>query len=354
MKVYYIDSGLEGCYLVRCLLPLQENGWDGDRTSLLPEPPKTPYDRARGVEAADVVVFHRPQDKPRMELIKKLQAEGKKVVVDNDDTLKHDGNFRFNEQFNRERIARGMKNLNETMDEFIAQVTTSTEFLAAEYRKLNPNVIVLPNCIDPFLYDEPLKDESDVLRIGITGSIAVTADIDVVEPIVRHFQGNKRIKFVLFSLPPAGQDTSMREMYQEEYKFWEEVDVEWQPFVPTDQYFETLNSLRLDLMIMPRADNYFNRCKSNIKFLEASMLKIPCIGQAFDDGLSPYQVDAGDAFHMALAGSPEAFIETIVLMQYRPELRKRMGERAYKYVGEKYDIATKGHLWKEAYETLFV
>ena len=59
-----------------------------------------------------------------------------------------------------ERLKNGLKTINETIDLFIKEadlVTCSTEFLANEYRKLNPNVVVLPNCVDPFMFDEPLK-----------------------------------------------------------------------------------------------------------------------------------------------------------------------------------------------------
>ena len=54
-------------------------------------------------------------------------------------------------------------------------------------------------------------------------------------------------------------------------------------------YFDTLNDLELDIMMIPRKDNYFNKCKSNIKFLEASMCEIPVITNYFKD--SPYEKD---------------------------------------------------------------
>ena len=41
-------------------------------------------------------------------------------------------------------------------------------------------------------------------------------------------------------------------------------------------------------MLIPRGENYFNRCKSNIKFLEASMCEIPVIAQSFTTNDSPY------------------------------------------------------------------
>lgn len=355
MKVFYVSSSLEGCYNVRCLFPLQANGFDGDRTTFLAYR-MTPENKARAAEASDIVVFHRPQREGKLELAKLLKKAGKKIVFDNDDTVKDDGGLKFNEFIDEERIKQGLEKLNDATDKFIEiadLVTCSTEKLAEEYRKINPNVIVLPNCIDPFYFDEPLKNETDKIRIGVTGSVGITSDIEVLRPILEHYRGDKRIQLVLFSLPPAKDDKITRELYSEEYKFWDSMDIEWQPFVPAEEYYDKLNELRLDMIIIPRADNYFNRCKSNLKFLENSMFEIPTIAQAFSTGDSPYQQNPEDQKYMLLANTTEEWIEQIEKLINNKELREELGKKAKEYVEENYNINTKAHLWKEAYETLY-
>ena len=354
MKVFYVGSGLEGCYNVRCLFPLIANGFDGDRTTFIANR-MTPENKAKAAQDSDIVVFHRPEELTKLKLAKILKGIGKKIVFDNDDTYKDDGGMKFTEFMNKERFEKGLETLNDGIDSFIKiadLVTCSTEFLKQEYLKLNPNVVVLPNCIDPFYFDEPLKNESDVIRIGITGSVGITSDVEVLKPIIEHYKDDKRIKFVLFSLPPAKNDKITRELYSEEYKFWESIDIEWQPFVPAEEYYEKLNELRLDMIIIPRADNYFNRCKSNLKFLENSMLEIPTVAQAFETGDSPYQQNPEDSKYLLLAKDTSEFINHIETLIGNKELRQEMGKKARKYVEENYDINTKGHLWKEAYEKL--
>lgn len=351
MRVYFISSGLQGCFAVRCLLPLAANGWDGDQTSLNLDT-KTPENKTIAARASDVVVFHRPDDPRKLELARLLKANGKKIVYDNDDTFKDDGGVKLNEYMDAERLRTGLERINKTLDAFISEadlVTCSTEFLAEEYRKLNPNVIVLPNCVDPFYFDEPLKNETNVMRVGIVGSIGITSDMDVLKPIIEHFKDDKRIKFVLFSLPPDKK----HKLYTEEFKFWEGLDVEWQPFVDMQEYYDVLNNLRLDLMIIPRADNYFNRCKSNLKFLEASMFEIPVIAQSFPDGKSPYQVNSQDAEHMVLATDAENFISKIEYMINYPKFRIEMGQKAKEYVLANYNIENNGVKWLEAYKTMY-
>lgn len=355
MRAYFISSGLQGCYVVRCLLPLQANGWDGDQTSIV-QSAKTPENKQKAALASDVVVFHRPDTDTKLKLARLLKNEqGKKIVFDNDDTYKDDGVVRLNEFVTNERTKRHMAKVNRFVDQFVIEadlVTCSTEFLAKEYRRLNPNVKVLPNCVDPFLFEEPLRNESNVVRIGVTGSVGVTNDIEVLTPIIKHYEKDPRVQIVFFSLPANRYDDLVGKVYEHEYAFLDSIDVEWHPYVDADKYYDKINSLKLDLMIIPRADNYFNRCKSNLKFLEASMFEIPVIAQGFADGQSPYQVNPEDAKHMKIVVDNKDWIPIIEELITDKAKRLEMGKKAKEYVLENYDIEKKAHLWAEAYESI--
>lgn len=356
MKVFYVGSELDGCYNVRCLFPLQANGWDGDRTTFIAYR-MTPENKAKAAMESDVVVFHRPERQGKLEMMKLLKKQGKKVVFDNDDTYKDDGGFKFNEFMDKERMDRGLERLNDMIDQCIKEadlVTCSTEFLKKEYEQINPNVVVLPNYIDPFYFPEPLRNDSDVVRIGITGSLAITSDMDLVMPIVKHYANDKRVKIVVLSMPPLGEDKTVRELYKDEYDFWQSVDIEWTPFVPAEDYYETLNDLKIDIAIIPRANTQFNRCKSNIKYLENSMLEIPSICQSFETGDSPYQVNPADKDYLLFADTHEQWIEQIEKLINDKEYRRELGKKAREYVEANYNIADHAYKWKEAYESLLL
>jgi glycosyltransferase involved in cell wall biosynthesis len=354
MRVYYVGSGLAGCYLVRCLLPLQANGWDGDVTSIVPQQ-KTPENKTQAAIHSDIVVFHRPESPDKLKLARHLKSLGKKIVYDNDDTYKDENSVKLNAYMTEERVKHGMKMIGGMADEFIREadlVTCSTQYLADEYKKINPNVKVLPNMIDPFFFDEPLRNEGDKVRIGITGSVGLTSDLDVLVPIFRYYENDPRVQLVFFSL---NKDPSklIREIYQGEYAILESFkDLEWIPLVQVDQYYQTLNELRLDFQIIPRQDNYFNRCKSNIKFLESSMLEVPCIAQGFPDGKSPYQVNPEDAKHMLIANTFEDWIKHIEDLIENKDKRIEIGKNAREYVEENYDINKHANLWENAYGKL--
>lgn len=358
MRVYYVSSGNFGCYVVRSLLPLVANGWDGDHTSIVALN-KTPENKSKAAQAADIVVFHRPDDPKKLELARLLKEQGKKIVFDNDDTYKdgENGGIKLNTYFNAERVKRGLQNINRTMDAFAIEadlITVSTEVLAEECRKLNKNVVVLPNYIDPDYFDEPLRNEGEKVRIGITGSIGMSSDLDVLNPIFKHYENDPRVQLVFFSLPANPKDNPMiANAYEDEYNFLDSMKVEWHATVNMDKYYDKLNDLKLDIMVIPRTDNYFNRCKSNLKFLESSMFEIPCVAQGFEDGKSPYQVNPEDSKHMVIVTDNSQWIPEIEKLIENKELRREMGRKAKEYVLENYNIEDHAHKWEEAYQSMY-
>lgn len=354
MKVYFTNNGLDGCYNVRCLFPLQENGWDGDRTTMALQRISAEQ-KARAILDADVVVFHRPEADYQLEIARKLKQTGKKIVFDNDDTYKDHNGFKFNDYMTEEKVKLGLGELDKNIDTFIKEadlVTCATEFLKKEYEQINPNVVVLPNTVDPFYYPEPKRNESDVVRIGITGSVGITSDVEVLKPIIEHYQNDPRVRLVLLSMPPEGENEIYKKLYTDEYAFWNKVNIEWHSFVTSDIYYEYLNDLKLDIVIIPRSDSLFNRCKSNLKFLESSMLETPVVAQSFPTGDSPYELDKEDAEHLLLATNTESWIEQIEKLITDKELRREMGRKAKEYVEKKYSIEANAYKWLDAYNSL--
>lgn len=91
-----------------------------------------------------------------------LKADGKKIVMDNDDTFKVET---YHPLANFNPDGSGVDNLKrreDNLNEFVKMcdlVTTTTKTLAEEYKQLNPNVVILPNYIDPEDWPEPERNE---------------------------------------------------------------------------------------------------------------------------------------------------------------------------------------------------
>jgi O-antigen biosynthesis protein len=352
MKVFFSNTLMGGCHYVRALIPMREGGWDGDKTALRTN--KISAERtAQAVLDADVVVFHRPNDDRALAVAKMLREQGKKIVMDNDDTYKGFDTSKLG------RLADKFGQVEKAIDIFGKEadlITCSTEFLRKEYLKLNPNVVVLPNCVDPDDWpdeDEIQKNENGKVRIGFVGSVGLHADIQEFIPVLDALKDRNDVELVLFALPADTKEShDVHNYYKPELEFWFSYGVEWQPFVPIQDYIETLNNLKLDILIIPRSDDYFNRCKSNIKFLEASMLKIPVVAQGFTDGLSPYQ-DPEDSEHMKVVVDHEKWLDEIVPLIESKELRDDQGTKARNYVIDRYSISKNIHKWEKCYEDLF-
>jgi glycosyltransferase involved in cell wall biosynthesis len=357
MRAYYISNKYDGCYYVRCLLPLIHNGWNGAKTSL--EGQKASSEKMfDDCMKSDIIVFQRPDTEDKTQAIELLKKAGKKIVFDNDDTYRPDSGFpKLNEAHNQREV----KKINDELYKNIKQadlVTTTTEFLAEEYRPLNNNVVILPNCIDPFDWDKPLRNEGDKVRIGLVGSVAY-GDYQIISNYLKELCKRDDVQVVMFSLSdvdkklPKGNAfaETYKKLYKESLEFVNSNNIEWHPIVPMSKYPETLNNLKLDIMLIPRVENYFNKCKSNVKFLEASMCEIPVIASSFSDGNSPYDKDL-DGENGLLAKTEADWIEMTERLIRNKDLRRSIGKRAKEYTLNNYNIEDKYHLWYDAYSKL--
>jgi glycosyltransferase involved in cell wall biosynthesis len=351
-KVYFIGGQYMGCWYVRCFLPLLHNGWSGNYVGLKRQLKPTKLVEQEMMNA-DIIVFHRADTNWHHRLAVTLRGLGKKIVFDNDDSFKLDETHPFygvdGKGFEENKEA-----LNNVVNNFIRNcdlVTCSTEYLAEEYRELNKNVVVLPNCIDEDDWDTPLRNEGDKVRIGIVGSVAYHHDFSEMQETIEKIGEDKRIQLVLFGLPKRRKSQKLiNKVYKKEFAFWDNLEnVEHAPWVDMIDYFDTLNNLKLDMMIIPRRNNHFNKAKSNVKFLEAAMCEIPVIASSFKD--APYENDI-DGNNGILVKEGEDWLVPINRLIEDKELRRRIGKNAKKYVTKNYNIKKLFTKWQSAYKNL--
>lgn len=356
-KVYFIGGRYMGCWYVRCFLPMMKNGWTGNYKGLLPRM-KSPDEIMKEAMQADVIVFHRAESVWHHKVAIALKQMGKKIVFDNDDTFKIDKTHAFY-GLDEKGFAINVKHKNNIINNFVYNcdlVTASTEFLADEYRQINPNTIVLPNTVNPDDWGRPKRNTGKKVRIGVVGSTAYYHDFDIIKPVLKRLNDDPRIQLVMFGLlnnDMRKTNPKVNEVHHREYGFWDTLDnLEQVPWSEMVNYFTTLNDLKLDILLIPRRESDFNKAKSNVKFLEAAMLEIPCIVSSFKD--APYENDIdGKNGRYVKTTLEEDWMKEIELLVNDKKLRRQMGKNARKYVLSKYDINKNAHRWVEAYQTLF-
>lgn len=343
MKIFFCNGEYPFCYYYRGYLPGVYTGQSvvndfirqGSRLS-----PQTLIDKAL---EADVVVFQRPNSENIYNVAKLLKERGKKIVFENDDTYLI-GKGIMLERLSTDQEREKAQKLSYWTNRFLHLadgVIASTDFLADEYRQVNPNTIVLKNCIDPM--DEfPCKENTTgKFRIGFVASVTTNDDYLHIKDVIKALDERDDVTIVVFGI--KYKDGSMLEFMRPDYEFWSSLkNLELHPYVHVTQYMSTLADLALDLAVIPRQDSYFNRAKSNLKFLEMSLLEIPVISQGFADGLSPYQQDPD---YQTVVVDNNTWLEKILEIKLNYEQYKEKAKEAKTYVLENYNIETFAPMW---------
>ncbi len=151
-----------------------------------------------------------------------------------------------------------IKNFRRVM-ESVDWVVVSTNTLAEAYSSYHDDIRVAHNRLAEHQWGH-LKSEKltgKKIRVGWAGGNSHRGDLDILKPIIKHFQNE--VEWVFMGMKPDG------------------VHCEYHPGVPFDLYPEKLASLNLDLALVPLEINFFNECKSNLRLLEIGTCGVPII-----------------------------------------------------------------------------
>lgn len=347
MKIFYLQGKYPFCYYYRGYLPAIYSN-----QKCTPEFLKTEninQERfARNIHEADVVVMQRPQSVERLNLLRSLKREGKKVIFENDDTyLAGKGILleRLQNDAQRKLAVEISDMTNQILYESDAAIA-STPFLAKEFTAYNKNVAVLKNCIDPLDAYVSKKNLSDKFRVGLIGSVTTNDDYVHIKDDLRKLDERGDVTIVIMGIRYA--DGSVIPFMKEDEDFWKSLkNVEWHHYVPVLSYMHAVSKLALDLAIIPRQDSYFNRAKSNLKFLEMSLLKIPVLAQNFEG--SPYLQDEP---HVSLVDAGKSWYYSVLEVMENHDEYVTKASKAHDYVLENYNIHSYAEEWTKTISNL--
>jgi glycosyltransferase involved in cell wall biosynthesis len=270
-------------------------------------------------------------------------------------------------------------------------VTTTTEIFANEIRKLNKNVIVLPNAIDP---NEPQFNQptlpSDKIRIGWLGGSSHLHDLKLLDGMVSKLSPiHDKLQFYVCGFDTRGTVTELNKQtgeqkqrpkrpeetvwvrYEEiftnnykivspEYKiFLDKFEDTLYPTTNQEQYVRVWtrpvdsyarNYSNFDISLAPIKNHMFNRMKSQLKVIEAGFYKKAIIAS----NLGPYTIDLkhaikngeftdGNALLVDEHKNHSDWAKWIKKLVENPNMITDLGERLYETVKDKYhlDVVTK-------------
>jgi glycosyltransferase involved in cell wall biosynthesis len=330
-------------------------------------------------------------------IIKFLKSLGIVVIVDLDDywlpTVEHPIHHLIVQHKIHEKI---MANLREA-----SYVTTTTKVFADEIKKLNKNVVIFPNAIDP---QEPqfrqVTPESDRIRVGWLGGSSHLHDLALLDGFVQKNgkDVNDKIQYVLCGFDVRGTMTEINketgeqkqrpilphetvwaryeEIFTDKYTIVSEDYKKYlMEFTEVDYRLETdlayqrvwtkpvttyaMNYSKLDISLAPIKNHIFNRMKSQLKVIEAGFYKKALIAS----DIGPYTIDLkhslkngefvdGNALLVDENRNHSDWSKYIKKLVNNPNMIKDMGERLYETVKDDYDLKNVTKNRAEWYKTL--
>jgi glycosyltransferase involved in cell wall biosynthesis len=344
-----------------------------------------PYDDESFWKKYQIVAFHRsigPDFDRAYELIPKLKSWGIKAICDIDDYWMP----------GKEHPIHDIIKINKINEKIVANlrvseyVTTTTSLFADEIKKINKNVFVFPNAINPneSQFKEPTP-ESDRLRVGWLGGSSHLHDLELLDqPFGKLVSKADKLQFVICGFDTRGTITEINAQTKEHKKrnilphetVWakyESIFTQKYQIVSEDykkyllQYTQesypnelqesyvrvwtksvqsyAKNYSKFDVSLAPIKNHLFNRVKSQLKVIEAGFYKKAIIAS----NIGPYTIDLkhclnngnfvdGNALLVDENRNHSDWAKYIDKLEKNRNMVVDMGERLYETVKDTYDL----------------
>ena len=200
---------------------------------------------------------------------------------------------------------------------------TTTERLATELGKYVPEVFINRNTASERMYAlserTHHREEDEEIHIGyFSGSITHNDDFQLVLPVlIRLMDADPRVRLCIVGELELPKELAIRKKQIITFPF-----MDWQ------QLPQAIASV--DINIAPLEQSIFNEAKSENKWVEAALVKVPTVASrvgAFDRMIR----DGETGF---LCSTEEEWEEKLVALCRDKELREKIAEQAYEYVKE--------------------
>jgi glycosyltransferase involved in cell wall biosynthesis len=331
-KTLFVGWGASVVAYYRCFLPALALG--ADYTAGTGEPPHLTLftgfgERVPTVEDFfdyEVVVVQQPRGTGWLKLIRELQDAGVRVLYEIDDYIQSARKIKTHElaeMYDAEFVGR-MEMAMRVTDGVIC----STPYLARRYRSFNDRTWTCRNGIDLRRYAWPRPPREGV-TLGWSGGVGHKASLARWEPAVRAvMRARPETRFVSVGHPFA------RELE-------EEFGPERTLALPPGKIEVYPASMTLfDIAIAPSAENNLFRGKSDLRWLEASALKLPLVAHP------DVYTDVEDGVTGVFARTSDEAEAALLRLVDDPELRARIGTQAYEYVAANRSATVTAEDWR--------
>jgi len=203
-------------------------------------------------------------------------------------------------------------------------IVCSTKYLANSLYDDNKNSHVIPNSIDFRRWNFDYVEPKDKLTIGWIGGGNHDEDLRILSEVVPTIC--KKYNNVQFKIV-HGCPKYLRKLPNKQVK----VVKSW---VTIFDYPKYMHEQKFDIGLAPLEYNRFNMAKSNLRYLEYSALHIPTVAQ----NMCTYNNDIINGQNGYLCKGTDQWVSALSDLIENKELRRVIGEQAYKYVYRNYNL----------------
>jgi glycosyltransferase involved in cell wall biosynthesis len=308
-----------------------------------------------------IFIFHRVLFTPRVKkLIEKIKAQNKEIIFETDDLI-------FDSQYlekmdylkNISSLEKKLyeKGLSEEIlkDPYVKVCTTTTTFLAEKLREYGKKVFIVPNKLSKndveianvilstrytginsvpstrYEAEESNLNKSrsldytrddNIIKLGyFSGTISHNKDFAVITEALMQIM-EKFLQVELFLVGPLDIENKLNKFKNRIKQF---------PYVPREKHFANVASVDINLAPL-EMNNQFCESKSELKFFEAGIVKVPTIASAtrtFQEAI----LDGIDGF---TASDTSEWVNKLSRLILEPNLRLEMGQKAREKALQKY------------------
>jgi O-antigen biosynthesis protein len=284
-----------------------------------------------------VFVFHKVSNTAQIQkFVESIKEKNKEIIFETDDLL-------FEPEFVREQDF--FKNANQNEKKFfengiggeilanpyVKTCTTSTSFLAEKLREHGKQVFIVSNKLSKKdvkiaekINSNKNQNNSNIIRIGyFSGTHSHNKDFaTIAEALVRIMEKYSAVE--LYLVGPLDFESELNKFNDRIKKF---------PYVPREKHFENIASV--DINIAPlEIGNPFCEARSELKFFEAAIVKVPTIAAATQTFCEAIE-DGIDGF---VASSDSEWFEKLEKLIVNKEARRAMAEKAFQKALKKYSV----------------
>ena len=286
--------------------------------------------------ASHIVIYRSPISPELLRLCHLAKEYGKPVFFDIDDLvfdtvytdqLSYTQGLNSVEKGNYDAGVRNYGYMLENCDGAI----TSTNQLQEELYKYQSKVLLNRNLASDDLiaissqYIKDYSQTSDIVKIGyFSGSISHNENFELIKPAIKQLltkYSNVQLHIVGILDIPQDMKPFENQIVTHDYVDWDKL-----PALISE----------VDINLAPLVDSIFNRAKSEIKWIEAALVKVPTVASkigAFSDAV----VDG----ETGLLATDEEWFDKLEALVLSPELRQKIADAAYRAVLENCTLSKK-------------